>query len=460
MPRRPCENVLAAIGDTPIVRLNRVTQGLKADIYVKLEFLNPGGSMKDRVALKIIEDAERSGQLKPGGVIVEATSGNTGAGLAQVAAIRGYNCIFVMPDKMSDEKVKALRAYGAKVVVCPTAVAPEDPRSYYSVAKRLVQETPGAMLANQYHNPSNPAAHYTSTGPEIWEQMQGKIDYFVAGMGTGGTLSGVGKYLKERNPKVKTVGVDPVGSIYYDYLKTGSLVGTKTYKVEGIGEDFLPSTMDFQYLDEVVRVNDMECFSMTRRLVREEGIYCGGSSGAAVIGAIKFAQKIDEKCTMLVLLPDSASKYLSKIFDDTWMREHGFLEPAVAKGTVEDVLRRKKRGGVITARKGDRIRDVIHLLTEDGVSQVPVTDQGRLIGIVAETDLMRHLLQSRGKPEDSIDGLVESNFATVEPGTSVDMLTDFLGQGKVVIVLDGTEIAGIITKIDLINLIIAGEARA
>jgi cystathionine beta-synthase len=459
MSRRPVDSVLAAIGDTPIVRLNSVTQGLKAEIYVKLEFLNPGGSMKDRVALRIIDDAEKSGQLKPGGTIVEATSGNTGAGLAQVAAVRGYHCIFVMPDKMSDEKVKALRAYGAKVVVCPTAVAPEDPRSYYSVAKRLVQETPGAMLANQYHNPSNPAAHYHSTGPEIWRQMEGKLDYFVAGMGTGGTLSGVGRYLKEQDPNIKTVGVDPLGSIYYDYLKTGSLVGTKTYKVEGIGEDFLPSTMDFQYLDEIVRVNDKECFYMTRRLVREEGIYCGGSSGAAVMGALKFAQKLDEKRTLLVLLPDSASKYLSKIFDDTWMREHGFLEPEIAKGSVDDILRRKKKRGVITADKSHKIRDVIRLMTQDGVSQVPVTEGGRLIGIVAETDLLRHLLQNRGRPEDPITDLVESNFATVEPGTSIDLITEFLGQGKVVIVLDGPQIAGIVTKIDIINLL-GGEVRA
>jgi cystathionine beta-synthase len=458
MFRKPVATVLEAIGDTPIVRLNRIAQGLKAEIYVKLEFLNPAGSMKDRVALKIVEDAEASGQLKPGGVIVEATSGNTGAGLAQAAAIKSYACIFVMPDKMSDEKVKALRAYGAKVVVCPTAVAPEDPRSYYSVARRLVAETPGAFLANQYHNPSNPAAHYTSTGPEIWAQMGGRLDYFVAGMGTGGTLSGVGRYLKERNPKIKTVGVDPLGSIYYDYLKTGSLVGTKTYKVEGIGEDFLPSTMDFRYLDEVVRVNDKECFDMTRRMVREEGIYCGGSGGAAVIGAVKFAQRIDEPCVMLVLLPDSATKYLSKIFDDAWMREHGFLEPEVAKGTADDVVRSKAKRMVVTARRQDKIQEVIHLMTRHGISQVPVTDEGRLVGIVAETDLLHHLLEHRAT-ENSISDLVEANFAVVEPQTSVDTVSQFLGQGKVVVQLDGAKIAGIITKIDLINYL-SEQARA
>jgi cystathionine beta-synthase len=452
MHRPPSGNVLEAIGNTPIVRLNRVTQGVKAEIYVKLEFLNPGGSMKDRVALKIIEDAEKSGQLKPGGVIVEATSGNTGAGLAQAAAVRGYSCIFVMPDKMSDEKVKSLRAYGAKVVVCPTAVAPEDPRSYYSVARRLVQETPGAFLANQYHNPSNPAAHYTSTGPEIWAQMGGHLDYFVAGMGTGGTISGVGKYLKERNPQIKTVGVDPVGSIYYDYLKTGSLVGTKTYKVEGIGEDFLPSTMDFRYLDEIVRVTDKECFLMTRRLVREEGIYCGGSAGGAVAGAIKFAQKIDRPCAMVVLLPDSASKYLSKIFDDAWMREHGFLEPE-AKGTAEDIVRRKKQREVVVAERAEKIRDVVALMKAHGISQVPVTDRGRLVGIVEETDLLRHLLEHPGSTDDSISDLVEANFAVVEPSTSMEVCTEFLGQGKVVLVLEGAKIAGIITKIDVIDLL-------
>jgi cystathionine beta-synthase len=460
MFRKPVQNVLEAIGDTPIVKLQRVTQGLKADIYVKLEFLNPGGSMKDRIALKIIEDAEKSGQLKPGGVIVEATSGNTGAGLAQAAAIKGYTCIFVMPDKMSEEKVKSLRAYGARVVVCPTAVAPEDPRSYYSVARRLLQETPGAFLANQYHNPSNPSAHYTSTGPEIWAQMGPSLDYFVAGLGTGGTVSGVGRYLKERKPDIKTVGVDPVGSIYYDYVKTGSLVGTKTYKVEGIGEDFLPSTMDFKYLDEIVRVTDKECFYMTRRLVREEGIYAGGSCGAAVMGAVKFARQIDRKCTMLVLLPDAANKYLSKIFDDAWMREHGFLEEEASRGVVDDLLRRKSRRGVVTAARTDKVRDVVRLFAAHGVSQVPVvTSEGRVSGIVAETDLLRHLVHT-GDNEATIESLVEHNFATVEPSTPLELLTEFVSQGKVVVVLDGSEAVGIVTKIDLITFLSDPNAKA
>ena len=453
MFRKPVNSVLDAIGDTPIVRLNSVTKGLKAEIYVKLEFLNPAGSMKDRVALKIIDDAEKRGELRPGGIIVEATSGNTGAGLAQVAALRGYTCIFVMPDKMSEEKIKSLRAYGAKVVVCPTAVLPEDPRSYYSVARRLVQENPGAMLANQYHNPSNPAAHYTSTGPETWGQMGPELDYFVAGMGTGGTITGVGRYLKERKPDLKTVGVDPLGSIYYDYLKTGSLVGSKTYKVEGIGEDFIPSTMDFKYLDDIVRVTDKECFYMTRRLVREEGIYGGGSSGAAVMGAVKYAQQLDRECKMLVLLPDSASKYLSKIFDDAWMREHGFLEEELSRGTVEDIVRRKPRREVVVAQRTDKLRDVVKLFSDFDVSQVPVLSDGRLVGIIAETDVLRHLVRHRGEGEATIEELVEANFATVEASTSVEVLTEFVSQGKIAIVLDGKKVTGVLTKIDLITFL-------
>ena len=272
MMKGAVHNVLEAVGNTPIVKLNNVGAYVAADIYVKLEYMNPGGSMKDRVAINIIRDYERRGLLKPGGTIVEATSGNTGMGLALVAAIRGYRCIFVMPDKMSEEKIKALQAFGARVVVCPTHVDPDDPRSYYSVSRRLAEETPCAVLANQYYNPANPEAHYLSTAPEIWSQTGGEIDVFCAGMGTGGTLSGCARYLKERKPEIKIVGVDPVGSLYYDYVKTGTMVKPRPYKVEGIGEDFLPGTMNLGIIDEIVRVNDKECFLTTRELVRREGI--------------------------------------------------------------------------------------------------------------------------------------------------------------------------------------------
>src|SRR5215470_5304760 len=352
-------NVLEAVGRTPIVKLQKVARHVAAEIFVKCEYLNPGGSMKDRVARNIVEDAERRGLLGPGATIVEATSGNTGMGLALVAALRGYQCVFVMPDKMSQEKVQALRAFGARVVICPTAVEPEDPRSYYQTAKRIVQETPGAYYANQYHNPANPEAHYLSTAPEIWQQTNGELDVFVAGMGTGGTISGCGRYFKEKKPGFRLVGVDPIGSLYYEYIKTGRLTKPFSYYVEGIGEDFLPGTMNLAIIDQIVRVDDKECFNLTRELVRQEGIFCGGSSGAAVAGAIKYAEQLgDEKKNIVVLLPDSAQKYLSKIFDDEWMRSNGFLDEEDPLGTVRDLLSHKKHREIVGAQRGDSLRNV------------------------------------------------------------------------------------------------------
>jgi cystathionine beta-synthase len=444
-------NILEAVGKTPIVKLQKVARHVAADIFVKAEFLNPAGSMKDRVAMHIIADAERRGLLRPGGTIVEATSGNTGMGLAMVAAIRGYSCIFVMPDKMSHEKIASLRAFGAKVVICPTAVDPEDPRSYYSVSRRIVEETPGAFYANQYHNPANPEAHYVSTAPEIWEQTGGEIDVFCAGMGTGGTISGCGRYFKERKPSLKIVGVDPIGSLYYEYVKTGRLTKPFSYYVEGIGEDFLPSTMNLKIIDEVTRVDDKECFLMTRRLTREEGLFCGGSGGAAVAGAVKYAEKSGKKENILVLLPDGASKYLSKVFNDEWMRQNGFLDEPDPLGTVADVLGRSKMRKLITAKKGDAIRKVIGLLRDNGISQVPVFEDRRMIGMIAEADLLRHMVSADGKLDDPIDTLIESDYATVTPATKVVLLRNIFNDAKLVVVQEGEEVVGIITKIDLIE---------
>lgn len=454
MPIKAAENVLELIGNTPLVRCHSIAKHVKANIYLKLEYMNPGASVKDRPALQMIQDAIASGHLKPGGTIVEATSGNTGMGLALAAANMGYKCIFVMPDKMSSEKILSLRAVGAKVVVCPTAVEPDDPRSYYQVAERLSIETPNAFLANQYHNPSNPRAHVNSTGPELWEQTDGEIDAFVSSMGTGGTITGVGRYLKSVKPEVKIIGIDPIGSIYYDYFKTGKMTEAHTYKVEGFGEDFLPSTMDFDVVDEVVRVSDRECFQYTRRLVREEGILAGGSSGGALCGAIKYAERIDKPINMVVIMCDSFSRYMSKIFDDEWMRENGFMDTDLGHGTVADMMvavgatKRK----VIATRLGQKVQDVIEMMKLHGISQLPVMDGERVVGVVAENDVLNHLL-AKGHGNDPIDLLAEANFAIVEPLYSVNIVGQFFKQNKTVFVVDSGKLLSILTKIDFIDYV-------
>jgi cystathionine beta-synthase len=455
MMKGALSNILEAVGKTPIVKLQSLTKHIAAEIYVKCEYLNPAGSMKDRVAINIVNDGERRGLLRPGGTIIEATSGNTGMGLAMVAAIRGYQCIFVMPDKMSPEKIASLRAFGAKVVICPTAVEPEDPRSYYSVSRRLVEETPGAFYANQYHNPANPEAHYMSTAPEIWEQTGGEFDVFCAGMGTGGTISGCARYFKERKPSIKILGVDPIGSLYYEYVKTGRLTKPFSYYVEGIGEDFLPSTMNLKAIDEIVRVDDKECFITTRRLAREEGLFVGGSCGAAVAGAIKYAEQSGSKEKILILLPDGASKYLSKVFNDEWMKSNGFLDEPDPLGTVTDLLRRRGDRKLIAAKTGDTIRTVVGLLKENGFSQVPVFDRakGRLLGLVAESDLLKALVAPGATLDDTIDALVESDYATVTPATKVVLLKNIFNDAKMVVVQDRDEVVGIMTKIDLIDFL-------
>lgn len=452
MMRGALSDITKAVGHTPIVKLNRVTEGVEADVYVKCEYLNPGGSHKDRVALNMIRDAEAAG-LKPGGTIVEATSGNTGAALAMVAAIRGYKCVFVMPDKMSQEKVSTLRAYGARVVICPTAVEPEDPRSYYQVAKRIAEETPNCFYANQYHNPSNPNAHFLSTGPEIWEQCGSEIDVFVAGMGTGGTLSGIGKFLRQRKPDIKIIGVDPVGSLYYDYIKTQRVTKPFSYKVEGIGEDFFPSTMNLKILDDVIRVDDKECFLMTRDLVRLEGLFVGGSGGAAVAGAMKYARASGKKENILVLMPDGASKYISKIFNDDWMRDNGFLEEEKGLGTVRDLLAHKPTGAVVTTSSDSKVGEVIELLKRHGISQVPVLENGRLWGMVHEVDLLRHLVSGSGTLNSPVADLVESDYATVTPATKVELLKGVLNDAKIAIVTEREQVIGVISKIDLIDFL-------
>jgi cystathionine beta-synthase len=448
-------NILEAVGNTPLVRLNRVVGQLRSVIAAKLEYMNPGGSIKDRIGITIIEEAEQRGELSPGATIVEATSGNTGMGLALVAAMKGYKLIFVMPDKMSQEKIQNLRSFGAKVIVTPTKVAPDDPRSYYSVARRLAQETPNAFYANQYHNPDNPLAHYRTTGPEIWEQTGGEIDAFVAGMGTGGTLTGVSRFLKERKPAVLIAGVDPEGSVYKDYFERGVVVEPHPYLIEGIGEDFFPSTMDLKALDKVVRVHDKESCLMARELLTSEGLYTGSSGGAAVVGAIRFAREHEaaggRPLNIVTILPDSGSRYLSKLYNDDWMREAGFLESRVALGSVKDVLvRRYERGEVITCGQFDTVRDVITKMKAHGISQLPVMEGDKLLGLIEESDLVVPLMQGRVKASDTIERLVVTRLHTVDPDAPADALVPLFDRGEVAIVGRDDQFYGLITKIDFI----------
>jgi cystathionine beta-synthase len=447
------DTILETVGDTPLVKLNRVTRGLQSTLYAKIEFMNPAGSVKDRVALHILEEAERRGEIQPGATIIEGTSGNTGAGLAMVAALKGYKAVFVLPDKQSEEKRAALRAWGARVVVTPTNVEPEDPRSYYSVAKRLVEETPNAFYANQYYNPDNPIAHYKTTGPELWNQIDGELDVFIGGMGTGGTITGVGQYLKEQRSDIQIVGVDPVGSLYYDYFHTGQLTQPHTYVLEGIGEDFLPGTMDFQYVDDVVRVNDRECFHMTRRLVREEGIYAGGSCGAAVAGALKYLKRHDRPgLRAVVLLPDSSSKYLSKIFNDSWMRENGYMEPETRFGTVSKLIAGRTSRKLVTIPPTARVTEAVGVLKLHGISQMPVVDDDKLMGVLFEKRLLQRALEG-GPATSNVGDLVDAAYCTVDGETEISVLAELFRRFKVAVVLDEKKPVDIITRIDLIDYI-------
>lgn len=462
-PRNVHENVLQVIGNTPIVRLNRVTEGVPGEFYAKLEFMNPGGSIKDRIGWWLVDDAEKKGKLKPGGTIVEGTSGNTGVGLAIAAAIKGYKCVFVLPDKMSDEKIKNLRAFGAKVVVTPTAVEPTDPRSYYSVSRRLAAETPNAIYVDQYNNPANPEAHYKVTGPEILRQMP-DLDVFIAGIGTGGTICGVGKYLKEKKPDIKIIAVDPVGSIVYDAYKTGKVrTAPKTYKIEGIGEDFLPGNYDFSIIDDMIQVEDKESFLLTRDLLTREGLYTGVSSGSAVMGAMHWARaqgKALKGKKILVILPDSGNRYLSKVYDDEWMREAGFLDhPSL--GTVADLLlmsgKERQKREIVMAKQSDKVSSVINLMQDKDISQVPVADEkGWIKGIASEGAILNALYSGKAKPTDPIENLVDASVEFVSPADRIEKISKLVTQGKTPLVTNpenSSDIMAIITKIDLLTFL-------
>ena len=451
--------VLDCIGDTPLVQLNRVVGRHDARVLAKCEFMNPGMSVKDRMALYIVECAERDGLLRPGSVIVENTSGNTGVGVAMAAAVKGYRCIFTMPDKMSEEKVRRLKAFGAEVVVTPTAVPAEHPDSYYETAKRIARETPGSFMLNQYHNKLNIEAHYVSTGAEIWEQTGGQIDVFVAGLGTGGTMSGVARYLKEKNPNIRTVGVDPRGSIYYSQFHTGEPSVPHTYKVEGVGEDMVCGALEFEHIDDVLQVTDRECFHMARRLVREEGLFAGGSSGGSAHVAANLARELGRNYTIVALLPDSGAIYLSKYLDDGWMKDNGYFEPESTEPSVADLLR-KKSHMVFTTKVDDRVGNVIRRLKRDSISQMPVVDADDVaVGMVHEIDLLDAIISGAATTDDTIDKLVTPLQGVIEPGATIEQLRQVFAADNVAVVIGRDRLHGIITKIDLIDYLSRRDAN-
>jgi cystathionine beta-synthase len=442
-------SILEAIGHTPLVRLPRITAGLAPTILAKVETLNPGGSVKDRIGLRMIEDAERRGLLKPGGTIIEPTSGNTGHALAIAAALKGYRMIFVMADKQSPEKIALLRAYGAEVVVCPTAVPRDSPESYYSVAERLSQEIPGAFQPNQYFNQANPRAHYETTGPEIWEQTEKKVDVVVGGLGTGGTMTGVARFLKEKKPSVMMVGADPEGSLY-----SGDTI--KPYKVEGIGEDFIPGTIDLKLIDRIVRVNDRDSFLMARRITREEGILVGGSAGTAMQAAVQVAREVDAGTLMVVILPDTGRNNLSKIYNDEWMRQNGFFE-RFPRQLVQEVVASREREipELITVSSHEKVGRAIDMLQEYGISQMPVTEDGsatKLVGSIQERTLLDRVYRDPGLIETTVGAAMDGPFPTIAAGAHVDEAFNALLAGTTaLVVIEADRPVGIITRLDLLE---------
>jgi cystathionine beta-synthase len=446
------DSILDTVGETPLVRLSRLEPRLRCQLVAKVEYLNPGGSIKDRVAVKMIEAAERDGRLKPGGTIIEPTSGNTGTGLAIAACLKGYRVIAVMPDKMSKEKIDLLRAYGAEVVVCPTNVDPDSPEAYYRVADRLTQEIPGAFQPNQYHNPANPQAHYEATGPEIWRQTEGRITHLVAGVGTGGTITGTGRYLKEQNPDIEIIGADPYGSIY-------SSPEVKPYLVEGVGEDFWPTTYDPSVVDRYVTVSDRDSFLMTRRLAQAEGMLVGGSCGLAAHAALCVARDIeDPDALVVVILPDSGRAYISKIFNDAWMAQHGFLTSQGEK-MVGSILREKHGMGemppLVTVESHAKVRDAVALFHEHRVSQLPVVsshDRQSIVGSVGERGLLKHAIGDAGMLEAEVAQIMEPPFPSVSVDDSVREAVELLaGERQALTVQENGKPVGIVTRSDLLE---------
>jgi len=452
------ESVLDLVGNTPLVKLSSVADRVPATLLAKVEYLNPGGSVKDRIALRMVASAEESGALRPGGTIVEPTSGNTGVGLALVAQRRGYDCVFVLPDKVSADKINVLKAYGARVEVCPTAVAPEDPRSYYSVSDRLVREIEGAWKPDQYSNPDNARSHYETTGPEIWSQTEGRITHFVAGVGTGGTITGTGRYLKERNPAVQIIGADPDGSVY-------STEEARPYLVEGVGEDFWPETFDPKVVDRYVTVSDKDSFLAARRVTREEGLLLGGSGGLAVHAALEVASELSEDALMVVLLPDSGRGYLSKLYNDSWMLEHGFLDRPGTSARIGEIVAAKRRlepglPDLVAVAKDEKVGRAIDLLQSYGISQIPVATSDKpdgvddIVGSVHERGLLDRVFRDRDAIGRTVGEVMDAPLPVVELRHGIDEVVMDLSQGaEAVVVVDGSKPVGVLSRADLLEFL-------
>src|SRR5437867_2958874 len=454
------ENILQVIGHTPMVRLNRIGRGIRPMLLAKLEYLNPGGSVKDRIGITMLEAAEKEGKIKPGGTIIEGTSGNTGMGLALAAAIKGYQCIFTMPDKMSQEKIDALRALGAEVIVTPTQVEHNDPRSYHSVALRLSREIPNSIFPNQYENPANAQAHYETTGPEIWEQTEGKVTHVVIGVGTGGTITGVARFLKEKNPNIQVIGADPAGSIFAEMFKTGVKPQVQPYKTEGIGQDELPGNVDFSVIDEIYAVHDKDAFLLTRQLARSEGIFAGGSAGSALYAALKCAEKLTEQDLVVIIIPDSGTRYLSKIYNENWMRENQFLEPRVkvsAGQVVHDKQRRAET--LVSVPLGITVEQAVNLMREHDISQVPVIEGGEVVGSISETRILDILVSDPMAKRKPVAEYMEKPFPVISADASLEEVAHNIDHQTPAILVKHVGGYDIITKSDLIFFLTKQKER-
>jgi len=447
-------NILETIGNTPLVKLNKIVKDIPATVLAKIETTNPGNSIKDRMAIKMIEDAEKNGLLKPGGTIIEGTSGNTGMGLAIAAVIKGYKCIFTSTDKQSKEKFDALRAFGAEVIVCPTNVEPEDPRSYYSVSSRLEREVPNSWKPNQYDNLSNTKAHYETTGPEIWEQTEGKITHLVAGVGTGGTISGIAKYLKEKNPNIKVIGIDTYGSVFKKYKETGVFDKDEIYPyiTEGIGEDFLPKNVDFSLIDHFEKVTDKDAALMTREIALKEGIFAGNSTGSAVAGVLQLKDTFKKDDVVVIVFPDHGSRYMAKMYNEDWLRERGFLKDE--KLTAKDIIKKKERQEIITIDCEKTVLEAINVIKSLNISQIPVTQKGMVIGKITESGILDALLENPSLKSAPVQTITTASFPFVDLNASIDKISSMINRDNIaVLVEDNNGKIEIITQYDIINAI-------